>query len=76
MTDSEKILLTIKYLFAAESKFRCAVIEKRNFIHRYKKTYAVDALELYAATARYDAFNEISGNIERILFDRLSDPPP
>lgn len=70
MTDSEKIILIMKYLFFAESKFYNAVIEKRNFIHRYKKTYAIDALELYAVTAQYDAFNEISGNIERILFDR------
>ena len=70
MTDSEKVLLIMKYLMFAESKFHNAVIEKRNFIHRYNKTYAIDALELYAVTAQYDAFNEISGNIERILFDR------
>lgn len=71
MYVKRKIILIMKYLMFAESKFHNVVIEKRNFIHRYKKTYAIDALELYAVTAQYDAFNEISGNIERILFDRL-----
>lgn len=66
MSNKEKINNIIVYLIFQEAKLKNDLIDSQNHMLLKPDTYNV--LEYYKAKSIYDSFEEISKDIEKILF--------
>lgn len=67
MTAKEKITNIITYLLFADTHFKNEIIEKENQMRLKPDTYNV--MEYYKACNRYEAYKDISSDINKIIFD-------
>ena len=67
MTDKEKINNLTTYLLFADTRFKNVIIEKENQMRLKPDTYNV--MEYYKACNRYEAYKDISSDINKIIFD-------
>ena len=68
MTDNEKIILIMKYLFECEFHLKNEYLQELNTYLTVRTNKPEDILKLYEKKTRYLAFKEFSGNLERLLY--------
>lgn len=71
MTDNEKIILIMKYLFECDFHLKNEYIQELNTYLTINTHKPEDILKLYEKKIRYIAFKEFSGNLERLLYGGL-----
>lgn len=71
MTDNEKIILIMKYLFECDFHLKNEYIQELNTYLTINTHKPEDILKLYEKEVRYIAFKEFSGNLERLLYGGL-----
>ena len=67
MTAKEKINNITTYLLFADTRFKNEIIEKENQMRFKPDTYNV--MEYSKACNRYEAYKDISSDINKIIFD-------
>lgn len=67
MNDKEKIILVLRYLYNCETYLHNDVIKYRNAVTRSSSADIYDFLKLFKAQIRYEAFQEFSRNLEKII---------
>lgn len=68
MTDNEKIILIMKYLFECDYYLKNEYLQELNTYLTVCTNKPEDILKLYEKKTRYIAFKEFSGNLERLLY--------
>lgn len=68
MTDNEKIILILRYLYFSETHLKNEYIHLLDSYIITPRTQPEDILKLYRSKVRYEAFHEFSANLERILY--------
>ena len=68
MTDNEKIILIMKYLFECDFHLKNEYMQELNTYLTINTHKPEDILKLYEKKVRYIAFKEFSGNLERLLY--------
>ncbi len=71
MTDNEKIILIMKYLFECDFHLKNEYMQELNTYLTINTHKPEDILKLYEKKVRYIAFKEFSGNLERLLYGGL-----
>lgn len=69
MTDDEKLLNIMKYIYFADTYFANTVRERLNYIIIHNPTEPEPYLLLYKAISERAAYKQIAQNIERIIYD-------
>ncbi len=70
MTDNERIILIMRYLYNCESFYKNDYIEQLNNFSVFPASRPEEVLRLYRSRIRYEAFKEFSRNLEKILYGR------
>lgn len=68
MSDNEKIIFIMRYLYFAETHLKNEYMDLLNSYIITPRTGPNDILKLYRAKVRYEAYHEFSANLERILY--------
>lgn len=69
LTNKEKINNIIVYLLFAEAELKNNLIDKEHYMKLHTDTFSV--LEHYKAKCKYEVFEKLSSDIEKIIFDFL-----
>ena len=67
MTPKDKINNLTTYLLFSDTRFKNEIIEKQNQMRLKPDTYNV--MEYFKACNKYEAYKEISSDINKIIFD-------
>lgn len=70
MTDKDKINLIQRYTFNTDFHLKCEYVDELNSFVKSSGTNPEDLLKLYRAKIRYEAFQQFTSDIDKILYGR------